>query len=71
MIEEGVLSAIKKPKHNYKLRDLKHTIYNFWTNNDPFFMTGRYCVQFHFIMLQFLYTGGRILYLLWVLPYEP
>lgn len=60
LVEEGVLSAIKKPKHNYKLRDLERTIRNLWTNDDPFFMTGRYRVQFHFITLQFLCTGGRI-----------
>ena len=60
MVEEGVLSAIKKPKYNYKLRDFEHTIRNFWTNDDPFFVTGRYRVQFHFITLQFLCTGARI-----------
>ncbi|KAE8410125.1 hypothetical protein BDV36DRAFT_278758 [Aspergillus pseudocaelatus] len=32
----------------------------FWTTDDPFFMHGRYRVQFHFITLQFLCTGARV-----------
>lgn len=60
MVEEGVLSAIRKPKYNFKLRDFERAILAFWTTDDPFFMSGRYRVQFHFITLQFLCTGARI-----------
>jgi len=60
LVEEGVLSATRKPKYNFKLRDFERAILAFWTTDDPFFMSGRYCVKFHFITLQFLCTGARI-----------
>lgn len=60
MVEEEVLSAIRKPKHNFKLRDFERAIVAFWATDDPFFMSGRYRVQFHFITLQFLCTGARV-----------
>ncbi|KAE8380696.1 hypothetical protein BDV26DRAFT_302608 [Aspergillus bertholletiae] len=60
LVEEEVLSAIKKPKHNFKLRDFERVIIAFWATDDPFFMSRRYRVQFHFITLQFLCTGARV-----------
>ena len=51
---------IRKPKHNFKLRDFERVIIAFWATDDPFFMTGRCHVQFHFITFQFLCTDARV-----------
>ncbi|KAE8361714.1 hypothetical protein BDV27DRAFT_166718 [Aspergillus caelatus] len=60
LVQEGFLSVIKRPKHTFKLSSFERAMTAFWTTDDPFFMHGRYRVQFHFITLQFLCTGARV-----------
>ncbi|KAK6810460.1 hypothetical protein RU639_013781 [Aspergillus parasiticus] len=60
LVQEGFLSVIKRPKHTFKLSSFERAMIAFWATDDPFFMPGRYRVQFHFITLQFLCTGARV-----------
>ncbi|KAF5857607.1 hypothetical protein ETB97_005536 [Aspergillus alliaceus] len=60
LVQEGFLSVIRKPKHTFKLSSFERAMIAFWATDDPFFMPGRYRVQFHFITLQFLSTGARV-----------
>ncbi|RHZ54243.1 uncharacterized protein CDV56_106367 [Aspergillus thermomutatus] len=57
LVEEGVLSTIRKPKYDL---DFERAIIALWAIDDPFFISGRYRVQFHLITLQFLCTGARV-----------
>lgn len=60
LVEKKFLSTITKPKYNFQLRDFERAIVVLWTIDDPFFISGRYRVEFHFITLQFLCTGSRV-----------
>ncbi|PYH76431.1 hypothetical protein BO82DRAFT_347115 [Aspergillus uvarum CBS 121591] len=60
LVEEGLLSTIRKPKFNFKLEDFERVMTTLWTADDPFFISGRHRIQFHFATLQFLYTGARV-----------
>ncbi|PYH76412.1 hypothetical protein BO82DRAFT_321834 [Aspergillus uvarum CBS 121591] len=60
LVEEGLLSTVRKPKFNFKLEDFERVMTTLWSADDPFFMSGRHRIQFHFATLQFLYTGARV-----------
>ncbi|KAB8208293.1 hypothetical protein BDV34DRAFT_233473 [Aspergillus parasiticus] len=60
LVKKKLLSTITKPKYNFQLRDFERAIIAFWTINDPFFISGQYRVEFHFITIQFLCTGARV-----------
>ncbi|KAL4869119.1 hypothetical protein BDV12DRAFT_208701 [Aspergillus spectabilis] len=60
LVADGALKNIHKPKFNYKLQDFERTMIGLWAGDDPFFMQGRYRVQFHFTTLLFLCTGARV-----------
>ncbi|KAE8160411.1 hypothetical protein BDV40DRAFT_313930 [Aspergillus tamarii] len=50
LVYEGVFSAIRKPKYNFKLRDFERAIIAFWAIDNLFFISERYRVQFYFII---------------------
>ncbi|PYH42369.1 uncharacterized protein BP01DRAFT_376250 [Aspergillus saccharolyticus JOP 1030-1] len=57
---QDLYSWIEHDLHNFKLKSFERAMVAFWTIDDPFFMTGRYRVQFHFITLQNLCVGSRV-----------
>ncbi|KAL2782402.1 hypothetical protein BJX66DRAFT_199881 [Aspergillus keveii] len=60
LVEEGTIRDVAKEKYNFMVADFKHTMVAFWVRDDPFFMTGRYRVQFPFLTHEYLCTGARI-----------
>ncbi|KAI9045863.1 uncharacterized protein KD926_007166 [Aspergillus affinis] len=60
LVEQGLLSAVTKPKYNFKLSDFERAIVTLWATDDAFFTHGRHRVQFHFITLQYLCAGSRV-----------
>ncbi|EAW09702.1 uncharacterized protein ACLA_039170 [Aspergillus clavatus NRRL 1] len=60
LVDDGYISAIKKPRYNFQLKSFERAIVAFWGTDDAFFMPGRYRVQFHFITLQFLCSAARV-----------
>jgi len=51
---------IEKPKHLFTKRDARRVLRTPWTEDDPIFIPQCYRVQFHYIFLEFCWTGARL-----------
>jgi hypothetical protein len=51
---------IRRPKHLFTERDLNRLLRTPWTEDDPIFIPQRYRIQFHYIFLEYCWTGARV-----------
>jgi len=53
-------SRVRRPKHLFTERDARRLLRTPWTEDDPIFIPERYRIQFHYIFLEFCWTGARL-----------